>query len=177
MTRTPVEIAESLYSRFEQSSKEFQQELYQYGGKYGDPPASKSYVDAALSAFAAALGSEQQETLALAGITPVETEDPQQCQLVVFTYGLLLHTTFAITGGDAPAVQVIPRNSISSITVTRATPYDLPNRQNRPDRLKFTVAYQGGLVLDFPLKGNQANDATFLGEVLDTLRADLNSKA
>lgn len=172
MSRAPKEIAESLYTAFERSSNEFQQELYQYGGQFGTPPASKNYVDAAVSALAAALGSEQEETLALAGITPESGEGTQQCELVVVTYGLLFHTVFS-TGGTAPAVQIIPRNSITSVTVRSAAPFTLPDK---PDRLKFTVKYEGGLVIDFPLLGNRSDVPATLGDVLNTLRADLKSK-
>ncbi|MFE5835831.1 hypothetical protein [Arthrobacter sp. NPDC056493] len=175
MSRTPKDIAESLFTAFEDSSAEFQHELYQYGGQFGNPPASKNYVDAALSALAAALGPEQKELLAVAGITPEAgaEEDPQQCELVVFSEGLLFHTAFSAAGNTAPAVQVLRRSSITSVTITSAAPFNLPAK---PERLRFTAVYEGGLVLDFPLKGNRANVTSTLADVLTTLRSDLESK-
>jgi hypothetical protein len=173
MARTPKEIAESLYSEFEESSTEFQQELHQYRGQFANQPAAKHYVDAALSVLAAALGSEEEESLAVAGITPEGRENPQQCEIVVLSAGLLFHTAFAISENKAPVVSVIPRNSIKSLTIKAAAPYTQPET---PGRFKFTAEYDGGLVLDFPLKGNHPNSASTLGNALSGLRADLENK-
>ncbi|WP_157693506.1 hypothetical protein [Pseudarthrobacter equi] len=177
MTRTPAEIAESLYARFEDSSADFQQELYPYNsGRIVSYPAAKQKVDAALSAFAAALGSEQEESLAVAGCASQSREGQQECELVVFTYGLLLHASFSLdadAGAGHPEVQIIPRSSLVSLSIKAASPYNQPTR---PDRLQFSAVYENGLVLDFPLKGNRANNESILGNVLDLLRTDLKNK-
>lgn len=169
MTRTPKEIASSLYSKFEESSKTFTEELYPYSGS-GDP-LPKQYVDAALSAFAAAIGPDQKEVLAVAGITPDGQGETQECELVVFTDSLVLHSAFPIAGTARPAVNITRRNTIRSLAITNAPSYE--KRDQSTLGLKFTVEYDGGLVLAFPLQGNIPNFSGTLIEILESVRGDL----
>lgn len=172
MTRTAKEIASSLYSKFEQSSKTFESELYPYKGS--GEPKPKQYVDAALSAFAAAIGPDQKETLAVAGITPEGQGESQECELVVLTDNFLLYSAFSIGGTARPVVNVTRRNTIKSLAITDAPSYE--KRDPSTLGLKFTVEYENGLGLTFPLKGNTPNFSGTLGEILDAVREDLQNR-
>lgn len=171
VTRTPKEIVSSLYGKFEQSSQTFVDELNPHFGPGG--PLPKQYVDAALSAFAAAIGPDQKDTLAVAGLTPERQGETQECELVVLTDNLLLHTAFRIAGSARPVVNMIRRDTIKSLTITDAPSYE--KRDPSTAGLKFTVEYENGLGLTFPLKGNTPNFSGTLGEILDAVREDLQN--
>lgn len=171
MTRAPMEIAESLLSNFEQSSQTFQYELQRH--TYGAEPKVKPFVDVALSAIAVAMGPDQKEVAAVAGITPEGHGEVQRCEIAVFTDTLLLHSKFDVAN-TLPVVKVIPRSSVKALTIVAAPTFRQPRTSLG---LKFKVEYEDGLVLDFPLLRNTPTSASTLGDVLDAVMVDLQNKA
>lgn len=171
VTRAPMEIAESLYTNFEQSSQTFQYELQP--NSYGGESKAKPFVDAAIAALVAAMGPDQKEVAAVAGLTPEGQGEVQECEMVVFSNTLLLHSEFAIAS-TLPVVKVTPRSAVKSLTIVAAPTFRQPRT---PLGLRFTVEYEDGLVLRFPLKRNTPTSASTLADVLDAVRADLENKA
>jgi hypothetical protein len=170
VTRTNAQTAREISDGFNASSKDWQIDRYEYSNQ-GQPSPGTQHVQAAIARLSAAVGGDDEILHAVAGVKVNADGQGEEFEVAVFTKSGLFHSEFA-PDDTRVVVQVIPRASITALTVTDSVPYTMAET---PSRLKFTAEYGNKLTLSFPLKNNTWPEADWLGDVYHALKWDLLS--
>lgn len=169
MTRTNQETARLLSDYFNRNSEQWLHDRYEYSNEV-TPNSRTPYVEAGIARMSAAVGGDAKILHALAGVTLDSNGDGQDFQIFVLTEDLIFHSLFSAVGGATINIDVLPRNTISGLTLTDAGPYTL---DYNPAKLKFTASFKNGANFAFPLWGSKATDMSYMSDVYEAFKADL----